>query len=124
MASSSEQASGTRAYRAGVGVALVTSFLTVWTTIVRNDGTGMNFFLLIMAAAVGAFAAWFRAAGMARTMLGVAIMQLLLAIAIATAPSNAAVPDITSRTLLWCGTATILWLTSAAFFRTAAKQDT
>jgi hypothetical protein len=124
MASSSEQASGSRAYRAGVGVALVTSLLTVWTTIVRDDGNGMNFFLLIMAAAVGAFAARFRAAGMARAMVGVAIMQALLAIAIATAPSSAAVPDITSRTLLWCGTATILWLTSAAFFRTAAKQGT
>ena len=82
-----ERASGGKTYRAGIAVVLATSFLTVWTTVVRDDGNGIGFFLLIMAAAVGAFSAWFRPAGMARTMLGVAIMQVLLGIAIATAPS-------------------------------------
>ena len=62
-----ERASGSRAYRAGAAVALVTSFLTVWVTIVRDDGNGIGFFLLIMAAAVGGFSAWFQPAGMART---------------------------------------------------------
>ena len=81
------EASGGKTYRAGIAVVLATSFLTVWTTVVRDDGNGIGFFLLIMAAAVGAFSAWFRPAGMARTMLGVAIMQVLLGIAIATAPS-------------------------------------
>ena len=92
MAGPSERAgaSGSWAYRAGVAVALVTSFLTAWTTIVRDDDTGIGFFLLIMAAAVGAFSAWFQPAGMARAMLGVAIMQVLLGIAIATAPLTAA----------------------------------
>ena len=80
---------GNRAYRLGVGVALATAFLTVWTTVVRDDGNGIGFFLLIMAAAVGWFAAWFQAAGMARTMLGVAVMQGLLGMLIATAPSTA-----------------------------------
>ena len=75
------QASGIRAYRVGVAVAIVTSLLTVWTTVVRDDGTGIGWFLLIMAAAVGAFAAWFRPAGMARAMVGIAIMQALLGIA-------------------------------------------
>src|SRR3954470_24074516 len=80
------------AYGIGAAVALATSFLTVWTTIVRDDGTGIAYFLLIMAAAVGGFSAWFRAAGLARTMLGVVIMQALLGIAIATAPVTEAVP--------------------------------
>jgi len=80
---------GRRAYRTGVAIAVVTSFLTVWTTIVRDDGNGIGFFLLVMAAMVGAFSAWLQPAGMARTMFGVAIMQILLAIAIATAPSTA-----------------------------------
>jgi hypothetical protein len=78
MTGSSEQASGKRAYRLGIGVAFVTSFLTVWTTIVHDDGNGIGFFLLIMAAVVRGFAAWFQPAGMARTMVGVAIMQALL----------------------------------------------
>src|SRR3954451_25191076 len=62
-----ERASGSRAYRAGVAVALAASFMTLWTTVVRDDGNGIGFFLLIMAAAVGSFAAWFGPAGMART---------------------------------------------------------
>jgi hypothetical protein len=110
-----------RAYRAGVAVALMTSFLTVWTTIVRDDGTGIGWFLVIMAAAVGGFAAWFRPAGMARTMLGVAIMQALLGAAVATAPSTASMPDGAFKALLFSGFFAALWLISAAFFRVASK---
>jgi hypothetical protein len=112
-----------RAYRAGVAVALVASFLTVWTTVVRDDGTGIGFFLVIMAAAVGGFSAWFRPAGMARTMLGVAVMQALLGVAIATAPSTASMPGGPFKALLFSGFFTALWLTSAGFFRIASKTD-
>jgi len=113
--------SDSRAYRAGVAVALLTSFLTVWTTIVRDDGTGIGWFLLIMAAAVGAFAAWFRPAGMARAMAGVAVMQGLLGIAIATAPVTASTPDGVPRALLFSAVFAGFWLISAACFRAAAK---
>ncbi|HVI99818.1 MAG TPA: hypothetical protein VM657_12215 [Sphingomonas sp.] len=119
----SERTGRGRTYHAGVAVAIVTSFLTVWTTIVRDDGTGIGFFLLIMAAMVGAFAAWFRPAGMVRTMLGVAIMQALLGIAIATAPSTARVADGPTRTLVFNGFFVAFWLVSAACFRAAAKAD-
>ena len=112
-----------KSYRAGAAVAFVTSFLTVWTTIVRDDGTGIGFFLLIMAAAVGAFAAWFEPRGMARTMLGVAIMQLLFGIAIATAPSIAGVPGGSLRVLLFNGFFAALWLISAALFRVASSRN-
>jgi hypothetical protein len=115
--------SESRAYRAGVAVALVASFLTVWTTLVRDDGTGIGYFLVIMAAVVGGFSAWFRPAGMARTMLGVAIMQALLGVAIATAPSTANMPDGSFRALLFSGFFTALWLISATFFRVASKRD-
>jgi hypothetical protein len=97
--------------------------LTVWTTLVHDDRTGMGYLLLITAAAVGGFAAWFRPAGMARTMLGVAIMQALLGIATATAPSTASMPDGPSRALLFSGVFAALWLSSAALFRVASKQD-
>lgn len=112
-----------RAYHMGVGVAVLTSFLTVWTTIVRDDGEGIGFFLLIMAAVVGAFAAWFRPAGMARTMIGIAIMQALFGVAIATAPSTARVADGPSNALLFSSFFVGMWLISAAFFRVAAKAD-
>lgn len=118
-----ERASENRAWRAGAAIALITAFLTVWTTIVRDDGNGIGFFLLVMAAAVGAFAAWFRAAGMARAMFGVAVMQALLSIAIATAPVTASVPDAPFRFLLLGAFFTALWLASAIFFGIAAKGE-
>jgi hypothetical protein len=123
MTGSSERASGSWAYRAGAAVALVASVLIVWTTIVHDDGGGMGFFLVIMAAGVGAFSAWFRPAGMARTMLGVAIMQALLGLAIATAPLTASIPGGPFRAWLFSGFFAALWLISAAFFRAAAKGD-
>ena len=110
------------AYRAGVGIAIVASFLTVWTTIVRDDGTGIGYFMVIMAAAVGGFAAWFRAAGMARTMLGVAVMQLCLGALIATAPVTANMPGGAPKTLLFNAFFAALWLISAAFFHVASKE--
>ena len=118
-----ERASASRAYRAGVAVALLASFLTVWTTLVRDDGTGLGWFLLIMAAGVGSFSAWFRPAGMARTMFGVAIMQALFGVAIATAPSTALMPDGGFRALVLSGVFAALWLISAACFRVASKRD-
>jgi len=110
------------AYRSGVAAAVLASFLIVWTTVVRDDGSGIASFMLIMAAAVGGFAAWFRPAGMARTMFGVAIMQVLLGIATATAPSTAGLPGGASRVLLFSGGFTALWLISAAFFRAASSR--
>jgi hypothetical protein len=115
--------SHSRAYRAGVAVAVVASFLTVWTTLVRDDGSGMSYFLLIMAAVVGGFSAWFRPAGMARTMLGVAIMQTLLGVAAASAPSTASFPDGSVKAWLFSGFFTALWLISATFFRVASNRD-
>ena len=95
----------------------------MWTTIVRDDGTGTCWFLLIMAAMLGGFSAWFRPAGMARTMLGVATMQALLGVAIATAPSATSMPGGAFKALLFTGFFAALWLISAAFFRAAAKRD-
>lgn len=113
--------SGRRAYGAGVGVALLTSFLIVWTTIVRDDGSGMGPFMVILATGVGGFASRFRAEGLARTMVGVAVMQTLLGLAAATAPSTAILEDGVVKAVLFNGVFAALWLISAAFFRAAAK---
>lgn len=111
------------AYRAGIGVAILAAFLTVWTTIVRDDGSGAGFFMVILAVGVGWFAALFRPAGMARAMVGVAVMQALLGMLIATAPITAVAPDGVSKAILFSGFFTLLWLISANFFRIAAKRD-
>jgi len=115
--------SGSGAYRAGIVVAVAASFLTVWATIVRDDGNGMGFFMVILAVAVGWFAACFRPAGMARTMLGVAIMQAVVGILIATAPVTANVRGESFKALAFSGFFAMLWLVSGAFFRKAAKGE-
>jgi hypothetical protein len=115
--------SESRAYRAGVAVAFVTSVLIVWTSIVRDDGQAMGNFGAIMAAMVGAFAGWFQPAGMVRTMLAVAVMQVLIGIAVATAPITATEPDGVFKAVVSSAVFTALWLLSAAFFRTALRRD-
>jgi hypothetical protein len=75
-----------------------------------------------MAAIVGASAASFRPAGMARAMAGVAIMQLLLGVATTTAPITAAVPGAVTRAWVGSGVFAGLWLLSAAFFSAAARD--
>ena len=115
--------SGGAAYRAGVGIAVLAAFLTVWTTIVRDDGHGIGSFMVIMAVGVGWFAAGFRAAGMARTMLGVAAMQAAVGGLVATAPIVANVPGESMKALLFSGFFLVLWLVSGAFFHAAARGD-
>ena len=114
---------GTGAYRTGLVVALVVAFLTVWTTIVRDDGSGAGFFMIILAVGVGWFAAGFRATGMARAMVGVAAMQMCLGALIATAPVTANVPGGPLKVLLFNGFFSVLWLISAALFSLAAKGE-
>lgn len=111
------------AYRAGIGIAILAAFLTVWTTIVRDDGSGIGFFMVIMAVAVGWFATGFRPEGMARTMVGVAVMQAAVGGLIATAPITANVPGEPMKALAFSGFFIFLWLVSGAFFRSAAKAS-
>ncbi|HEV8406289.1 MAG TPA: hypothetical protein VGQ34_00010 [Sphingomicrobium sp.] len=117
-----EHSGGDWSYRAGVVVAIAAAVLTVWTTIVRDDGNGIGFLMLVVAALVGAFSAWFQPAGMARAMLGIAVMQALLGIAVATAPSTASMPDGSFKALMFSCIFVALWLISAIFFRTASKR--
>lgn len=101
---------------------MLTSLLIVWTTIVRDDGAGGGAFMVILAAGVGAFAVHGQAAGMARTLLGVACMQALLGALIATAPVTATVPGGVLKALLFCGVFTALWLLAAGCLRAAARR--
>jgi hypothetical protein len=115
--------SARNARRGAVAVAALTAFLTVWTTIVRDDGSGAGSFMLLLAVPVGWFAAGFRAEGMARTMLGVAGMQVLLGLLVATAPITATTSDGVFKALLFATVFTALWLASGALFRLAARRE-
>ena len=110
-----DQASGGNLYRVGWVVAVVAALLTVWTTIVRDDGSGEGNLMIVLAVAVSAFAARLTAAGLARAMLGIAAMTVAMGLLMATDPSTPYV----ERAMLWTGVLTFLWLASAALFRAA-----
>lgn len=118
------------AYRAGAALAVAAAFLLVWINLAvgivgsEDNPANLGFFLLVLAAAVGGFAAEFRARGMARAMLGVAIVQMLLGLVIATAPSTAQVEPMGAwGVLAISGFFAALWLASAALFRAAGRGE-
>ncbi|HKX87983.1 MAG TPA: hypothetical protein VJM13_02130 [Sphingopyxis sp.] len=116
------------AYRGGAAVAMIVSFLLIWINLAvgivgEDNPVNFNFFMLIFASAVGAFAARFRPDGMARAMLGTAAVQVLLAIAIATAPSTQREPGGGLSVLVLCGFFAAMWLVSAALFHKASKEQ-
>jgi hypothetical protein len=57
-------------------------------------------------------------------MLGVAVMQGLWGLAVATAPSTANTLPGPLWMLMYSGFFTVLWLVSAGLFRIAAAQET
>jgi hypothetical protein len=91
--------------------------------VVRDDGNGIGFFMVVLAAGVGGFAAWFRPAGLARTMVGVAFMQAMVGTLIATALVSASTPTGPIKALLFSGVFAFLWPLSAAFFHAAERGD-
>jgi hypothetical protein len=112
------RASGSLAYRAGAGLAVVTAFLTLWVNLavgmIGDEGNAYNlaFAGVLAVALAGALVARFRAAGMVRAMLAAAAAQALAgAIGLST--------DLRGGVLsvLFAG----LWLLAAAFFRRAAR---
>jgi hypothetical protein len=107
------------AYRAGVGLALAASFLTIWATgavgMIGDEGDPLNLMFagVLLVALLGATLARFRATGMARAMLAASIAQL-------AASGIGMVSD--PRGGIFSATFALLWLASAAMFRTASRQ--
>lgn len=110
-------------YRVGIASALLTSFLIVWTTIVRDNGAAAGQFMIISAVGVGGFATRGRADGMARALFGVAVMQALLGMLTATAPITAAETDGVMKAIIYNGVATGFWLVSAWCFNIATSRS-
>ena len=111
--------SASTAYGLGAAVALATAFVTVWTTIVRDDGNGLGFFGAVFTAAACAFAVKGKAEGMARGMLATAGVQALLAWLVATAP----ITQEPMRILMLSGAFCVLWLASAALFQRSVAAE-
>ncbi len=111
--------SGAPAYRLGVAVAAVAGFLLVWANlavgVIGNEENPLNamFGGILIVGIIGAVIARFRAAGMARTMIAMAVAQVVVA-AVAQALGH----------FIWPMTVVFacVWLGSAALFRKAARS--
>jgi hypothetical protein len=107
-------------YFAGTVFAVGAGFVTVWVNLavgmIRGEDNAQNLVFLgvILVALVGAFAARFRAAGMARAMLAAGIAQALVALAVAAFRLD----ELNVSMLI--GAFALPWLLSAALFRQAA----
>lgn len=107
-----------KSYRAGVGLALAASFLTIWASgavgMIGDEGNPLNLMFagVLAVALLGAAIAGFRPAGMARAMAVAAAAQL--------AASGAGMfTDL--RGGIVSALFALIWLASAAMFRRAEK---
>jgi hypothetical protein len=120
--------SGDLWYRGGVAVALATAFLLVWINgavgIIGDEGNPANLMFLgvIAVAALGAIAARFEAAGMARAMIMAALAEMVVGgIALANR-LGASEPPFYPGVLILIGFFALTWLLSAWLFRQAARD--
>lgn len=114
------RANPSSSYRAGVGIALAASFLTIWINlavgIVGNEDNPVNalFFLAPLSAVAGAVIGAFRPAGMMRATVAAAAIQLGVMLYIWSTGQGFPI-----GVTVFFGT---LWLVSAALFRQAAQR--
>jgi MFS family permease len=115
------RSTGNRAYRAGVGVALAGAFILVWANLAlgiigaEHNPVNLMFYGVLGVGIVGAVVGRFRALGLARASLAMAVAQVLVAVtALAGGSGFAGAPS-----LLFVA----FWVTSAWLFRKAGKEQ-
>ena len=121
--------SGSAAYRIAASLAVATALLEVWMNLAvgmvgsPDNPVNQGFYGVVVAAGACAFVAQLRPDGMARAMLAVAGIQLLLGLAVATAPSISQDPMGATGVVMISGFFAAVWLASAAFFQRSARLD-
>lgn len=120
--------SETKWYRAGAGVALVTTFLLLWINgavgIIGSEDNPANlmFVVVILIALAGAIAVRFEAEGMARAMTVAAAAQGMIALGAFSYGLGAMEPPGLIGVVILIAAFAGLWLLSAAFFAKAARH--
>lgn len=113
--------SGNTSYRAAVGIALVTAFLTVWVNLAvgmlgpEDNPANMLFGGVLAVAVFGAFIARFRPLGTARAMTAAAVAQAAMALY--------ALLGGYAEVVFHVGLFIVPWLLSARLFRKAAREQ-
>jgi hypothetical protein len=112
---------GNSSYRLAVGVAVATAFVLVWINlavgIIGSEDNPANLMYggVLAVGIIGAIIARFRAGGMARVLVAMALVQALIFVIAVIAGLGFTGPI----TLFFVG----LWLLSASLFRKAARQE-
>ncbi|MDF7774723.1 hypothetical protein P1X14_05645 [Sphingomonas sp. AOB5] len=116
-------------YRAGAALAAVTALLICWMNLAvgiagaEDNPVNLSFFGLAAVAAVGSFAAEFRAKGMARTMYCTAAIQLMLGLIVATGPVALDEPAGPTGLFALNAVFALSWIVSGALLAQAARWD-
>ena len=121
------RSSGSRAARAGFGLALATAFLTVWVNLAvgmfgsGDDPRNLMFVGVLLVAAVGAALARFRPRGMRLAMAAAAVAQLMAALAGAAGAAVGPGPGSAGQAMetILVAAFALPWLASAWLFRRA-----
>lgn len=115
--------SGSRRYRAGVGVAVLATFVLVWVNlavgVIGDEGNPANLMFggVLLVGILGALVARFEAGGMAQALVATAIAQALVALIILYAGWG-------KEALAFSALFIAPWLASAWLFREAAREAT
>ena len=114
--------------RLGAGVAILAAFLLIWVNgavgLIGSEANDWNllFGAVLAVALLGSALAGFRARGMALAMLAAAVAQVVVtAVAVILGTDEGLSADLREIVFAGGGFGT-LWLTSAALFRTAARE--
>ena len=118
-----------RAYRTGMGIALLGAFLLVWVNgavgIIGSSDNDANlmFFGVLAVGVISAVFASFHPAGMVRAMLATAAAQVAVAVIAVTAGLGTSGPAWPKDVLAMTAFFTALWLLSAWMFQKAARDE-
>lgn len=120
---------GNVAHRAAVGIAVVAGFILVWINlavgIIGSEDNPANLMYggVLAIGMIGAVAARFRSNGMARSLAGMALAQVVVGVVALTAGLGSAGANWPGAIVFLTGFFTTLWLTSAWLFRKAAREQ-
>lgn len=124
--------SGNTAYRAGFAIAVLAGFLTIWVNLAvgmfgsEHNDLNLMFGGVLLLAALGALAAHFRAAGMARAMAATGVAHLVaagvgLAVGLTVGTDEVAGPSLFREAFLTACFA-VPWFASALLLERAASR--
>ena len=121
---------GSTAYRAAVGVAVVAAFVLIWMNLAvgvigsEDNPANLMYAGVLAVAALGGFIVRFRPRGMAHVLVATALSQALVGVIALVAGLGSTGANWPRVIVVLTGFFSALWLLSAWLFRKAAREPT